>query len=173
MTISIPRGITRRLPIGAEPTSGGVHFRVWAPKRQRVDVECNAAHAALDGDGQGYFEGFVPDLGAGSRYRFRLDGDTSVPDPASRFQPDGPHGASQVVDPFAFQWTDGAWRGIEPGRQIVYELHIGTFTPQGTYGAALERLPHLVELGITVVEVMPVAEFTGAFGWGYDGVDWF
>lgn len=136
-------------------------------------MESNGAHAALDGDGQGYFEGFVPDLGAGSRYRFRLDGDKSVPDPASRFQPDGPHGASQVVDPFAFQWTDGAWRGIEPGRQVVYELHIGTFTPQGTYGAALERLPHLVELGITVVEVMPVAEFTGAFGWGYDGVDWF
>lgn len=173
MTISITRGITRRLPLGAELTSGGVHFRVWAPKRRRVDVEFNGAHAVLDGDGQGYFEGFVPDLGAGSRYRFRLDGDKSVPDPASRFQPDGPHGASQVVDPFAFQWTDGAWRGIEPGRQVVYELHIGTFTPQGTYAAALERLPHLVELGITVVEVMPVAEFTGAFGWGYDGVDWF
>ena len=115
----------------------------------------------------------MPGLQAGSRYRFRLDGGRSLPDPASRYQPDGPHGASQVVDPSLFRWTDAAWTGIQPERQIFYELHIGTFTPQGTYAAAAERIEDLVALGVTVVEIMPVAEFSGAFGWGYDGVDWF
>jgi maltooligosyltrehalose trehalohydrolase len=138
-------------------------------------VESDGALTALERDtqGRGYFEGLVPGLAAGSLYRFRLDGDQRFPDPASRFQPEGPHGPSQVIDPLRFRWTDGAWRGVESARQIVYELHIGTFTSQGTYAAAAERLPQLVDLGVTVIEVMPLADFTGAFGWGYDGVDWF
>ena len=166
----------RRLPIGAElPASGGVHFRVWAPKCRRVEVEtgCDDQGKALEAEGNGYFSGILPDLQAGSRYSFRLDDGRSFPDPASRYQPDGPHGRSQVVDPWRFSWTDAAWRGLEPKSHIVYELHIGTFTPQGTFAAAAERLGDLVALGVTVLEIMPVAEFTGNFGWGYDGVNWF
>ena len=170
--------ITRRLPIGAEPASGGVHFRVWAPKRRHVEVETDgegggAVFTALERDEHGYFAGLVPGLGAGTRYKFRLDGDRSFPDPASRFQPDGPHGPSQVIDPSTFRWTDAGWGGIASARQIVYEVHIGTFTPEGTFGAAAGRLEGLAQIGVTVVEVMPLAEFSGKFGWGYDGVDWF
>ena len=167
------REVRRRLPIGAEVLSGGVHFRVWAPKRQRVAVESADRRNELEREDGGYFSGLISDLGAGSRYRFVLDGERAVPDPASRYQPDGPHGASQVIDPAQFRWTDDDWRGVHPARQIVYELHIGTFTPAGTYAAAAERLSALVDLGVTIVEVMPIGEFPGAFGWGYDGVDWF
>ena len=136
-------------------------------------MESDGAYVELDREGGGYFSGLVRDLGPGSRYRFRLDGHDSFPDPASRYQPNGPHGASQVVDPFTFRWSDASWRGIAAGRQIVYELHIGTFTPQGTYSAAVERLGELAALGVTVIEIMPLAEFGGVFGWGYDGVLWF
>ena len=109
---------------------------------------------------------------AGTLYRYRLDGgDTPFPDPASRFQPQGPHGPSQVIDPGAFTWTDEAWRGCGLEGQIIYEMHIGTFTPAGTWAAALDKLPILADLGLTVLEVMPVADFPGRFGWGYDGVD--
>jgi maltooligosyltrehalose trehalohydrolase len=166
----------RRLPLGAELCSsggGGVHFRVWAPKRSTVEVETGRQHTPLEREPHGYFSGTVPDLEAGARYRFRLDGGRSFPDPASRYQPDGPHGASEVIDPSRFRWTDSAWRGPEQKSQVVYELHIGTFTPAGTFAAAAMHIGDLVELGVTVVEIMPVAEFTGAFGWGYDGVDWF
>ncbi|MES1164960.1 MAG: malto-oligosyltrehalose trehalohydrolase, partial [Verrucomicrobiota bacterium] len=111
-------------------------------------------------------------LTAGGRYAFRLDDDPHpYPDPASRFQPDGPHGPSELVDPATFAWTDGAWKGIAARGSVVYEMHVGTFTPEGTYAAAAERLPLLADVGVTVVEMMPVAEFAGRFGWGYDGVD--
>jgi maltooligosyltrehalose trehalohydrolase len=120
----------------------------------------------------GYFAGLIAGGSAGARYRFRLDGQpTLFPDPASRFQPSGPHGPSQVVDPTAFAWTDGAWAGLTPVGQVVYELHVGTFTPEGTWAAAARELPELARLGVTVLEIMPVAEFPGRFGWGYDGVD--
>jgi len=165
--------VVRRLPIGAEPASGGVHFRVWAPKCRRVEVESDGSYTELEADDPGYFTGLVQGLGPGSLYRFRLDGDRALPDPASRYQPEGPHGPSQVIDPAAFGWTDGAWRGLASARQVVYELHIGTFTSEGTYAAAATRLEHLASLGVTVLEIMPLAEFAGAFGWGYDGVDWF
>jgi len=173
VTVSITREITRRLPIGAEPTSGGVHFRVWAPKRRRIEVEADGAFTELERDEHGYFAGLVSGLSAGRRYKFRLDGERSFPDPASRFQPEGPHGPSQVVDPSTFGWTDAGWRGVASTRHVVYELHIGTFTPQGTYAAAATQLEHLASLGVTVLEIMPLAEFAGDFGWGYDGVDWF
>jgi maltooligosyltrehalose trehalohydrolase len=166
----------RRLPIGAEPApGGGVHFRVWAPRRESVSVLVGdgSEPLALAAEPAGYFSGLVRDARAGSTYRFLLDGAHALPDPASRFQPDGPHGPSMVIEPAAFQWKHGAWTGVAPARRVVYEMHIGTFTPEGTWAAAQRELPALAELGVTVLEVMPVHEFAGRFGWGYDGVDLF
>ena len=163
----------RRLPIGAELIDGGTHFRVWAPKRKRVDVVIGDHERELAPESGGYYSGLAPTARAGSRYRYRLDAGDSFPDPASRYQPEGPHGPSQVVDPSTFRWTDSQWRGIGATRQVIYELHIGTFTPEGTFAAAAEQLAELAGLGITVLEVMPIAEFPGRFGWGYDGVDLF
>ncbi len=161
----------RRLPVGAEIIpGGGVHFRVWAPKRKTVEAELRGGGlVALDREPGGYFSGSVPGAAAGTLYRYRLDGqDPCYPDPTSRFQPDGPHGPSQVIDPGTFRWTDDAWPWPS-----VYEMHVGTFTPEGTYESAMRELPELASLGITIVEMMPVAEFSGRFGWGYDGVDLF
>jgi maltooligosyltrehalose trehalohydrolase len=166
---------SRRYPVGAEVVpSGGVHFRVWAPKRQQVEVvlEDGSIHP-LSPEAGGYFGGWVPTARAGFRYRFRLDQGDAFPDPASRYQPEGPHGPSQVIDPAFFRWSDDNWRGVSPRDAVVYELHVGTFTPSGTWAAAAERLPHLRELGVTVIEMMPVADFPGRFGWGYDGVNLF
>ena len=160
----------RRLPLGAEIVDEGVHFRVWAPARRAVSVRVAGADHALAREPDGYFSGTVPDAGAGTRYKLVLDDGEAFPDPASRYQPDGPHGESEVVDPGTFDWTDGGWRGPKERSPVTYELHIGTFTPEGTYRAAAERLRQLVDLGISVIEVMPVAEFPGRFGWGYDGV---
>lgn len=167
------------LPIGAEPLpqQAGVSFRVWAPARNAVDVALEApdgvTHHALQKDAQGYFSGVVKEAAAGARYRFRLDGGDAFPDPASRFQPEGPHGASEVVDASRFAWSDAHWPGLPLAGQVLYELHVGSFTREGTWAAAMRELPALAELGITAVEVMPVAEFPGRFGWGYDGVCWF
>jgi maltooligosyltrehalose trehalohydrolase len=169
--------LRRRLPVGAEFRPEGVHFRIWAPRRQRVEVVLEGdktAALSLQAETDGYFSALFAGIGAGQRYRYRLDGGRELyPDPISRFQPEGPHGPSQVVDPGAFQWSDGQWPGVGLHGQVIYELHIGTFTPQGTWAAAAERLPHLARTGINVLEVMPVADFSGRFGWGYDGVDLF
>jgi maltooligosyltrehalose trehalohydrolase len=176
----------RRLPIGAEiQEDGGVHFRVWAPESKTVAVEeasiANGANGAKTGaaslnalasEGNGYFSGLVPALSEGSLYKLKLDSG-SFPDPASRLQPEGPHGPSQVVSARRFKWTDSAWKGLPPGEWVIYEMHIGTFTPEGTWRAAMEQLKELQALGITVLEVMPVADFPGKFGWGYDGVNLF
>jgi maltooligosyltrehalose trehalohydrolase len=164
----------RRLPIGAELTPpGGVHFRVWAPRRKRVEVVLEGQVVELQGEPGGYFAGHVAAASADMVYRYRLDGGDTFPDPVSRFQPEGPHGPSQVLDPNAFRWTDAGWRGAGLERQVIYEMHIGTFTHEGTWEAAGRELPELAAAGITVLEVMPVAEFCGRFGWGYDGVDLF
>jgi maltooligosyltrehalose trehalohydrolase len=170
----------RRLPIGAEVlTDGEVHFRVWAPRRRRVEVVLEPGGPGagtvvpLEPEGDGYFSGRLAAAHTGSRYRFRLDGGEAFPDPASRFQPEGPHGPSEVIDPRAFAWGDRGWRGVRLPGQVLYELHLGTFTPEGTWEGAIRRLPDLARVGITVVEVMPVADFPGRFGWGYDGVDLF
>jgi maltooligosyltrehalose trehalohydrolase len=169
----------RRLPVGAEVMAEGVHFRVWAPLRKRVEVVFEKATAEgpadfeLTAEPAGYFSGLVPGAGEGALYRLRLDGGDAFPDPASRFQPEGPHGPSQVIDPAGFAWTDQGWPGIGRDGQVVYEMHIGTLTSEGTWEAAARELPELADLGITVVEVMPVAEFPGSFGWGYDGVGLF
>ena len=171
--------MTRRYPIGAEVVeAGGVHFRVWAPARKRVEVLLEAGSGSpgrldLDRETGGYFAGCASAARAGTRYRYRLDGEGPYPDPVSRYQPEGPHGPSQVVDPRGFPWTDTAWKGAGLRGQVIYEMHIGAFTREGTFDAARRHLPALAETGITVLEIMPVAEFPGRFGWGYDGVDIF
>ena len=166
--------IPRAYPIGAEVLpSGGTHFRVWAPRRRRVEVLLENAAVELQPEPGGYFSGAAPAAGPGSLYRFRLDSADSFPDPASRFQPEGPHGPSQVVDPARFPWTDHAWPGSTLGPGVIYEMHIGTFTSEGTWNAARRELPELAAAGIGVIEVMPVADFPGRFGWGYDGVGLF
>ena len=172
---------TRRLPVGAElQPGGGVHFRVWAPRRKQVAVVVFGddgkplAEESLSAESRGYFSGLVPDALAGMRYGFRLDSDQKLyPDPASRYQPDGPHELSEIVDPASYKWQDHGWRGSQLKGQVIYELHIATFTPEGTYEAAIGKLAELKDLGITMVEVMPIAEFAGEFGWGYDGVNLF
>jgi maltooligosyltrehalose trehalohydrolase len=158
------------------PAGGGVHFRVWAPARQRVEVVFEGPAAGtfpLTPEPDGYFSGVVREAGPGTLYRFRLDGEGPFPDPASRLQPRGPHGPSQVVDPAAFAWTDRAWKGVDAQRAVLYEMHVGTFTREGTWRAAAAELGELAALGITILEVMPVADFPGRFGWGYDGVGLF
>ena len=166
----------RRLPIGAEPQlGGGVHFRLWAPRCREVVVEIEGLNpAALQPEIGGYFSLWSLPARAGMRYRFRLDrGERAFPDPASRFQPEGPHGPSEIVDPGDVAWTDDAWRGRTREQLVIYEMHVGTFTPDGSWEAASRELPVLAELGITCLEIMPVAEFPGRFGWGYDGVNLF
>lgn len=157
---------------GATPLkSGGVQFRVWAP-----DVSCLALQLAqrpalpMNRDGED-FELVVPDAQAGDMYSFVFDDGRQRPDPISRSQPRGVHGPSQVVDPGAFSWSDRDWKGIALRDYILYELHIGTFTPEGTFAGAISKLQHLKDLGITAVELMPVGEFPGARNWGYDQVD--
>lgn len=184
MSISQERqAVRRRMPIGAELQPGGADFRVWAPLRSTVEVVFPSSGRGVDPphqpvtllpESEGYFSRFVPGIGAGTLYGYRLDGsDQLYPDPASRHQPQGPHGPSAVIDPDAYSWGDSAWPGVRLPGQVIYEMHIGTFTPRGTWEAATAEIPRLAELGVTLLEVMPVAEFDGRFGWGYDGVDLF
>ena len=175
-----PDSFQRPLPVGAEVQSaGGVHFRVWAPVAARVAVVFGAKEdlsaakeIALTAEAGGYRSGFVADARAGMHYRYRLESG-AFPDTASRFQPQGPHGSSRIVDPGTFEWSDHEWRGVARKGQVIYEMHIGTFTLAGTWAAARAQLPHLAELGVTLLEVMPVADFPGRYGWGYDGVNLF
>lgn len=161
--------------LGATLRDGGVFFRVWAPDLGRVEVafyenmRASRVNPLTPEDG-GYWSGFVAGAGAGTLYMFRLDGHRDRPDPASRHQPAGVHGPSMVVDP-AWNWTDDHWRGVPPENLIIYELHVGTATEAGTFDALIERFPGLRELGITAIEIMPVADFPGERNWGYDGVD--
>jgi len=173
----ILQGIERRTPIGAEVAPGGVHFRVWAPERKRIEVvlESDSTPAKmypLEREPTGHFSWFVEGAAAGTLYRFRVDGGSpTYPDPASRYQPQGPHGPSEVIDPNQFPWRTTGWQGVGKDGQVLYEMHIGTFTSAGTWDAAIEKLPLLGEIGITLLEVMPLGDFPGAFGWGYDGVN--
>jgi maltooligosyltrehalose trehalohydrolase len=164
----------RRFPIGVECIGDGrSSVRVWAPASRRVEfvIEDGAA-VGLEPEGDGYFSGTV-EAAAGSLYRFRLEDGKTYPDPASRFQPLGPHGPSEIVDPATYPWTDAQWPGVKLRGQVIYELHVGTFTPAGDWASAERELAELAACGITLIEVMPVAEFDGRFGWGYDGVDLF
>ncbi|MEO6418519.1 MAG: alpha-amylase family glycosyl hydrolase, partial [Polyangiaceae bacterium] len=166
--------VERRFAVGAELVKGGVHFRIWAPEHTKVAVVIEGgAEIPLRSEGAGYFAGLAAKAGVGSLYRVRLGDRTELyADPASRFQPEGPHGPSQVVDPDSFAWSH-PWRGAGEKGQIIYELHVGTFTQEGTWASAMRELPHLATLGVTLLEVMPVHEFPGTFGWGYDGVNLF
>jgi maltooligosyltrehalose trehalohydrolase len=165
----------RRLSAGVEVQSGGrTHARVWAPACKSLEVvnaDDRSRSCKLIRESDGHFSGDVDGLDAGDRYWFRLDGDRLCPDPVSRFQPDGPHGPSMIVDPSTFRWSDAGWRGLVPDGQVVYEMHAGSFTKAGTWAAAAAELDALADLGITVIELLPIAEFSGGFGWGYDGVD--
>lgn len=164
--------------VGAWRDGTATHFRVWAPDHRRVELVLEPEGArelrALERDVRGYWSGAFADVQPGAKYRYRLVGDDSkvFPDPASRYQPDGVHGSSQVIDP-TFRWTDHDWRA--PGRDalVFYELHVGTFSPDGTFRGAMDRLPYLAQLGVTAIELMPVGDFPGNRNWGYDGVSIF
>ncbi len=153
---------------------GGVRFELWAPRARSVTVRVptgkGRSEYALDARGRGVFAAVIPDAGAGTRYHYGLDGGPDRPDPVSRLQPEGVHGPSEVVDPGSYRWTDDDWRGREMAELAIYELHVGTFTGTGTFAGVVDRLPYLRDLGITALELMPVAEFPGARNWGYDGV---
>jgi maltooligosyltrehalose trehalohydrolase len=164
--------------LGAWPDQDGARFRVWAPAARSVELipegpRHRGAPVPLARDGDGFFTARLAGFGPGDRYRYRVDGNGPFPDPASRFQPEGVHGPSEIVDPTRFAWTDGRWRGVRPDELVIYELHVGTFTLEGTFAAAAQRLPALAELGVTAVEIMPVADFPGTRNWGYDGVSLF
>lgn len=164
--------------LGACPEADGVSFCVWAPSRKEVELVLNPGSSSsrrrrLTPAGDGMFTGAFPDVTPGDVYAYALDGEGPFPDPASRFQPHGVHGPSAVVDPHAYTWSDQAWRGVPLREAIIYELHIGTFTPAGSFAGVMERLPYLAELGVTVIELMPVADFPGSRNWGYDGVSLF
>lgn len=161
--------------LGAHLGEDNCSFRVWAPHAQRAQVLIQEAQLqprryALTKTGDGYFVGTVPDIQAGTLYRYSLENQAPWPDPCTRFQPSGPHGPSMVVDPHAHRWRDNDWRGITLNGQVLYELHVGCFTGAGTFAAATDKLPHLKSLGITTIELMPIVEFAGRRNWGYDGV---
>ena len=161
------------MPYGAQVLEGGrTRFRLWAPTAKSVELVLpDAARPPLSmpGDAGGWYE-LVADAAPGTRYRYRIDGELEVPDPASRYNPEDVHGASVVVDPGAYVWEDAAWRGRPWAEAVVYELHVGTFSPEGTYAGVERRLDYLAQLGITAIELMPLADFPGKRNWGYDGV---
>ncbi|MGZ3250506.1 MAG: malto-oligosyltrehalose trehalohydrolase [Croceibacterium sp.] len=157
---------------GARPTADGVSFRLWAPAAQRVDLVLEQRHVMQRG-ADGWFAADVPGLAAGARYKFRIDDQIDVPDPASAFQPDDVFGASEVIDHAQHAWRATDWRGRPWAETVLIEAHVGTFTEQGTYRAAIDKLDHLVQSGITALELLPLADFAGTRNWGYDGVLWY
>jgi maltooligosyltrehalose trehalohydrolase len=163
------------MPFGARAHAGGASFRLWAPAAKAAELALEGRQGAqarlhaAQRDADGWWQCELPGIAAGTRYRWRIDGKLMVPDPASRQNPEGPHGPSVLVDPDGFEWDEG-WTGRPWQDTVLYELHVGTFTPEGTFAAAAQRLQWLVDTGITAVELMPVADFAGHYGWGYDGV---
>ena len=153
--------------LGATFEDGGVRFRAISPTAGRMEVVVDGKTHPLEKTGDATFETFVPEVQAGARYHLLKDG-LRMPDPASRFQPEGVHGPSEVINPHTYEWHDESWRGVPQQDLVFYELHVGTFTPEGTYRAAQEKLSYLKELGVTAVEVMPLAAFPGERNWGYD-----
>jgi malto-oligosyltrehalose trehalohydrolase len=154
---------------GAEPTRDGVTFRVWAQAAGRVELMLDRAHPmqALPG---GWYEAAVPGLRAGALYKYRIDGEIEVPDPASHFQPHDVSGPSEVIDHESYVWRTPAWRGRPWAEAAISEIHVGAFTAEGTFESAIERLDALVDTGLTAIELMPIADFAGRRNWGYDGV---
>lgn len=165
----------RTYPIGAEIAENGAHFRIWAPTAKKITLAVTTASEQLKlrmtPEQDGYSSCFVAGVSSGALYQFQLDDDeTLYPDPASRYQPLGPHGPSRLESSTHFNWSDAHWKGVGNANNVIYEMHVGTFTQEGTYHAAARELPELAALGITIIELMPVNEFDGNFGWGYDGV---
>jgi maltooligosyltrehalose trehalohydrolase len=158
---------------GARLTLEGTTFRLWAPAAQRVDVLLEQQRHPLASCKHGWFEADVPGAKAGTRYKFRIDDEIDVPDPASAFQPDDVFGPSEVIDPANYAWRATDWRGRPWHETVLLEAHVGTFTRDGTYRAMIDRLDHLVETGITALELLPLADFAGLRNWGYDGVLWY
>jgi maltooligosyltrehalose trehalohydrolase len=163
------------MPFGAAIVPGGVRFRLWAPAVRHLEVGVGAAADDLawhemHREADGRYERVVEGARAGARYCFRIDDASHVPDPASRYNPDDVHGASQVIDPLAYDWHDVNWRGRLWHEAVLYELHVGTFTPEGTFDGVASRLDYLADLGVTAIELMPLADFPGRRNWGYDGV---
>ena len=160
-------------PLGAKLLDDNTcSFLVWAPNASTVEIsisEPQQRKVSMQPVGRGYFRAIVDGVSSGALYRYLLNSEKERPDPASRYQPHGVHGPSQVVDD-RFEWNVSNWRGLPLEKYVIYELHVGTFTPQGTFDAIIPRLPKLKELGITAIELMPVAQFPGARNWGYDGV---
>jgi maltooligosyltrehalose trehalohydrolase len=164
-----------KMPFGAEwRDDGSVRFRLWAPAAAKVELclgdVTRGTHIPLARLAQGWFELVTAAAKPGTQYRFRIDEGQKVPDPASRFQPRDVHGPSEVIDPDSFVWQDDSWRGRRWEEAVIYEMHVGAFTADGTFAAAIDRLDYLAELGITAIELMPVADFPGRCNWGYDGV---
>jgi maltooligosyltrehalose trehalohydrolase len=157
---------------GTRLTSGGASFRLWAPAAKRVDLLLEKPQPMRRGE-DGWFTADIPGAKAGTRYKFRIDDEIDIPDPASAFQPDDVSGPSEVIDHAAYAWRASDWRGRPWQEAVVIETHVGTFTPEGTYRAMIGRLDHLVETGITALELMPLADFAGKRNWGYDGVLWY
>ncbi|MBD2746338.1 malto-oligosyltrehalose trehalohydrolase [Microvirga sp. BT688] len=158
------------MPFGAEITPDGIRFALWAPTAKDVRLVLDTAELPIVADDDGWYRHVSQDAHAGSRYGYKIDGSLVVPDPASRFQPDDVHGLSLVVDPGAYHWSDTAWTGRSWEETVLYEVHVGTATPEGTYAGLVTKLEDLRDLGITAVELMPIGEFPGRRNWGYDGV---
>jgi malto-oligosyltrehalose trehalohydrolase len=159
------------MPFGATAAAAGVRFAVWAPSASGAAVEIRGRRITMERAAQGFYYCFDPDAVPGARYAFRFDTtDVAIPDPASRFNPDGVHAPSEVVDAAAFEWHDDDWQGRPWAEAVIYELHVGTFTPAGTFDAAAERLDYLAALGVNTIELMPLAATPGRWNWGYDGV---
>jgi maltooligosyltrehalose trehalohydrolase len=164
------------MPFGAEVIpGGGVRFRLWAPGARRVDLCLSGAAGgervlAMKRLGQGWYEVMSGEAGPGGLYQYTIDGALRVPDPTSRCQAGDVHGQSEIVDPLSFRWEDPLWGGRPWEEAVIYELHVGTFTPEGTFAGVSSRLDYLVDLGVTAIELMPIADFPGGRNWGYDGV---
>ena len=157
---------------GPRLTADGASFRLWAPAAKHVDLLLEKSHAMRRGE-DGWFVAEVPGVKAGAHYKFRIDDDIDVPDPDSAFQPDDVSGPSEVIDHANYRWRAADWRGRPWQETVLIEAHVGTFTAEGTYSAMIDRLDHLVDSGITALELMPLADFAGARNWGYDGVLWY
>jgi maltooligosyltrehalose trehalohydrolase len=161
-----------RPSFGANPTKDGASFRLWAPAAKRVDLLLDRRHAMRRGE-DGWYVADIPGLKAGSSYKFRIDDEIDVPDPASAFQPEDVFGPSEVIDHTSFAWRATDWRGRPWAETVLLESHVGTFTPEGSYRAMIGKLDHLAATGITALELMPLADFAGVRGWGYDGALWY
>lgn len=170
-TAPLTLGRSHKMRFGAELRNSGTRFKIWAPKSKsiRLKLKGQKTPLQLESAGEGWHRLDVAGVGAGALYKYVLPDGSEIPDPASRHQPEGIHGFSEVIDPRDFAWTDLDWMGRPWEQAVIYELHIGTFTEEGTFQSAIAKLDHLVNLGVTAIQIMPIAQFYGKFNWGYDG----